>query len=157
MERFSLKTGISGLFQNNFANPETGVRPLIPTYVRFDGSWYGIGTYEIKEDVVVDGGIRYDFSTIEATKFYLKSRWDERGYQADFADIIVGEAASQWLTKPHFTFHNVSASLGVRKDFQSGWKWLNNLSLANRNPNPSEFFRMDYIIPPDKLSWVICV
>ena len=138
--QFSLKTGISGLFQNNFANPRTGVRPLIPTYVRFDGGLYGIGTYKIKEDLVLDGGIRYDFSTIEASKDYLKSRWDERGYQADFADIIVDETSDQWRTKPQFTFHNISASLGVRKDFQSDWKWLNNISLSNRNPNPSEFF-----------------
>lgn len=138
--QFSLKTGISGLFQNNFANPRTGVRPLIPTYVRFDAGLYGIGTYEIKEDLVVDGGVRYDFSTVEATKYYLKSRWDERGYQADFGDIIVGETSDQWLTKPQFTFHNISASLGIRKDFQSEWKWLNNISLSNRNPNPSEFF-----------------
>ena len=139
-ERITLKTGISGLFQNNFANPRTGVRPLIPTYVRFDAGLYGIGTYEIKDNLVVDGGIRYDFSTIEATKYYLKSRWTERGYQADFADIIVGETSDQWLTKPQFTFHNISASLGIRKDFQSDWKWLNNMSLSNRNPNPSEFF-----------------
>ena len=138
--QFSLKTGISGLFQNNFANPRTGIRPLIPTYVRFDAGLYGIGTYEIKENLVVDGGIRYDFSTIEASKDYLKSRWDERGYQADFADIIVDETSDQWRTKPQFTFHNISASLGIRKDFQSDWKWLNNISLSNRNPNPSEFF-----------------
>ncbi len=138
--QFSLKTGISGLFQNNFANPRTGVRPLIPTYVRFDAGLYGIGTYEIKEDLVLDGGFRYDFSTIEASKDYLKSRWDERGYQDDFADIIVDETSDQWRTKPQFTFHNISASLGIRKDFQSDWKWLNNISLSNRNPNPSEFF-----------------
>jgi len=138
--QFSFKTGISGLFQNNFANPRTGVRPLIPTYVRFDAGLYGIGTYEIKEDLVVDGGIRYDFSTVEATKYYLKSRWTERGYQADFGGIIVDETADQWLTKPQFTFHNISASLGIRKDFQQDWKWLNNISLSNRNPNPSEFF-----------------
>ncbi|UPQ80706.1 TonB-dependent receptor [Flavobacterium azooxidireducens] len=138
--QFSLKTGISGLFQNNFADPRTGVRPLIPTYVRFDAGLYGVGTYEIKEDLVVDGGVRYDFSTIEATKYYLKSRWIERGYQADFGNIIVGETSDQWLTKPQFTFHNISASLGIRKDFQSEWKWLNNISLSNRNPNPSEFF-----------------
>ncbi len=138
--QFSLKTGISGLFQNNFANPRTGIRPLIPTYVRFDAGLYSIGTYEIKEDLVLDGGIRYDFSTIEASKDYLKSRWDERGYQADFADIIVDETSDQWRTKPQFTFHNISASLGIRKDFQSEWKWLNNISLSNRNPNPSEFF-----------------
>jgi hypothetical protein len=36
--------------------------------------------------------------------FYLKSRWEERGYAAEFADFIVGEEGNQWLAKPSFTF-----------------------------------------------------
>lgn len=138
--KLELKTGVNGLFQNNFADPKTGVRPLIPTYVRFDAGLYGIGLYEINENLLLESGFRYDFSTIEATKYYLKSRWDERDYDTDFAHIIVGESGNQWLTKPNFTFHNVSGSLGLRYDFGVNWKWFNNLSLSNRNPNPSEFF-----------------
>ncbi|WP_291119040.1 TonB-dependent receptor [Flavobacterium sp. UBA6135] len=139
-EKLELKAGVNGMFQNNFANPKTGVRPLIPTYVRFDAGLYGIGSYEINEKLTLESGLRYDFSTIEATKYYLKSRWDERGYDADFASIIVGESGNQWLTKPSFTFHNISGSMGLRYDFGTDWKWFNNLSLSNRNPNPSEFF-----------------
>jgi iron complex outermembrane receptor protein len=30
---------------------------------------------------------------VDAAKFYLKSRWEERGYAAEFADFIVGEEA----------------------------------------------------------------
>jgi hypothetical protein len=32
-----------------------------------------------------------------------------KGYAAEFADFIVGEEGNQWLAKPSFTFHNVSA------------------------------------------------
>jgi iron complex outermembrane receptor protein len=66
---------------------------------------------------------------------YLKSRWEERGY-AEFADFIVGEEGNQWLS-PSFTFHNVSA--GFHKEFAADLNWYSNISLAMRNPNPSEF------------------
>jgi iron complex outermembrane receptor protein len=139
-EKWTLKTGINALYQNNFANPKTDVRPLIPSYVKFDGGLYGVGNYQIHEELALEMGIRYDFSTIEATKYYQKSRWEERDYDADFADFIIGEVGNQWLTKPRFTFHNFSGSFGIRKTYASDWTWLNNLSLSNRNPNPSEFF-----------------
>jgi len=139
-EKWTLKTGINALYQNNFANPKTDVRPLIPSYVKFDGGLYGVGNYQINDELALEMGIRYDFSTIEATKYYQKSRWEERDYDADFADFIIGEVGNQWLTKPRFTFHNFSGSFGIRKTYTSDWTWLNNLSLSNRNPNPSEFF-----------------
>jgi iron complex outermembrane recepter protein len=133
-------SGLNGQYQNNFADPATGVRPLIPTYTKFDLGFYSIGNYEIEEGFNLEAGIRYDFSSLEATKYYQKSRWEERGYDDDFFDFIVGEEGNQWLTKPHFTFHNISGSLGVRKELKGDWTWFNNLSLAIRNPNPSEFF-----------------
>jgi iron complex outermembrane receptor protein len=75
---------------------------------------------------------------VDAAKFYLKSRWEERGY-AEFADFIVEKKAiNGW--KPSFTFHNVSASAGFHKEFAADLNWYSNISLAMRNPNPSEFF-----------------
>jgi iron complex outermembrane receptor protein len=47
-------------------------------------------------------GLRYDYSRVDAAKFYLKSRWEERGYAAEFADFIVGEESM--VGKPSFTF-----------------------------------------------------
>jgi iron complex outermembrane receptor protein len=48
----------------------------------------------------IDTGLRYDYSRVDAAKFYLKSRWEERGYAAEFADFIVGaEEGNQWLAK----------------------------------------------------------
>ncbi|RZL41240.1 MAG: TonB-dependent receptor, partial [Pedobacter sp.] len=134
------KVGMSGVLQNNFANTQTGVRPLIPDFMKFDWGIYGIRSFALTEKLVFEAGIRYDFSKIDATKFYLKSRWNERNYQTDFSDIVIGESGSQWKTNPVFTYHNFSGSLGTKYQVNQNLKWFVNLGLASRNPNPSELF-----------------
>lgn len=138
--KWDLKSGFMGSFQNNFANPATGVRPLIPSYNKFDAGTYAIVDHHFTEDFSIEAGIRYDFSTIEATKYYLKSRWDERNYSPEFDSFIAGDFGNQWLTKPQFTFHNFSASIGTQYSFGTDYEWYFNVSRAVRNPNPSEFF-----------------
>lgn len=140
ISNWKLKSGLSVGYQNNFANPETGVRPLIPSYEKIDAGVYGIAVYKINNSATIESGLRYDFSTIEATKYYFKSRWTERDYDADFSHFIVGEEGNQWLTKPTFDYHNISADIGLRKQFHHEIEWLVNVSLATRNPNPSELF-----------------
>ena len=135
-----LKSGLNLGYQNNFANPKTGVRPLIPSYEKLDAGLYGIAVYKLDNATSLESGIRYDFSTIEATKYYLKSRWNERGYDAEFSHFIVGDEGNQWLTKPTFDYHNITANIGFRKQFHHEMEWLVNVSLASRNPNPSELF-----------------
>jgi len=135
-----LKSGLNLGYQNNFANPKTGVRPLIPSYEKLDAGLYGIAVYKFDNATSIESGIRYDFSSIEATKYYLKSRWTERGYDAEFSHFIVGEEGNQWLTKPTFDYHNITANIGFRKQFHHEMEWLVNVSLASRNPNPSELF-----------------
>ena len=140
VDAWDFKSGIMGLYQNNTANPNTGVRPLIPTYNKFDAGVYAVADNHLSEDFSIEVGIRYDFSTIEATKYYLKSRWEERDYSPQFDNFITGDFGTQWLTKPTFTFHNLSASIGTQYSFGEGYDWYLNLSRAVRNPNPSEFF-----------------
>lgn len=140
VDAWDFKSGIMGLYQNNTANPNTGVRPLIPTYNKFDTGVYAVADNHLSDNFSVEVGIRYDFSTIEATKYYLKSRWEERDYSPQFDNFIAGDFGTQWLTKPTFTFHNFSASIGTQYSFGEGYDWYFNLSRAVRNPNPSEFF-----------------
>ncbi|MFV8356306.1 TonB-dependent receptor [Flavobacterium sp. XS1P32] len=137
---WTFKTGFNTSFQNNFANPATGIDPLIPNFERIEFGTYGIASYDLSDSFSVDAGLRYDFSRVDAAKFYYKSRWEERGYETEFADFIVREDGLKWLVKPSFTFHNISASAGFHKEFEADLNWYSNISLATRNPNPSEFF-----------------
>lgn len=135
-----LKTGAVGLYQNNFADPATGIRPLIPSYDKFDAGVYGIATHTFSSIFSLESGLRYDFSHTKATKYYLKSRWDEREYSPQFDGFIVEESGNQWLTQPEYTFHNLSASTGFHASFERDLDWFFNASYAVRNPNPSELF-----------------
>lgn len=138
-EELTLKYGVSGGYQHNFADPDTGVRPLIPTYDRIDAGAYAIAQRDMTARTTLEAGIRYDFSHIAADKFYLKSRWDERGYSPQFDHFIVADAGTQWRVKPRFDYHNLSASVGVR--YQPGtWDLMLSLGRNVRNPNPAELF-----------------
>jgi iron complex outermembrane receptor protein len=135
-----VKTGLLGRYQINFANPDTGVRRLIPDYNKYDLGAFGIAEYELNENLILDAGIRYDFSRINAKKFYRASRWEERGYEEDFESIVIEDLGTQLLTNPVFDFHNVSATSGLAYDFGTDTSFRFNYSLAQRAPNPSELF-----------------
>lgn len=132
--------GLMGRYQNNFANPDTGVRRLIPDYDKYDFGAFLTTEWKMNQDLTLDAGIRYDFNRIDAQKFYRTSRWEERGYDIDFADIVVDDLGTQLLTNPVFDYHNVSASLGMAYDVSEKHELLANLSMAKRAPNPSELF-----------------
>ncbi len=137
---FRLDIGLLGRYQDNFANPATGVRRLIPDYERLDFGAFAIGEYRLNARWILDAGFRYDFTQIDAKKFYLTSRWEERGYDQDFADLVIEDVGTQLLTNPVFNYNNFSATTGVQfsKDNNSTFKF--NYALSQRAPNPAELF-----------------
>jgi iron complex outermembrane receptor protein len=134
------KVGLIGAYQNNFANPNTGVRRLIPDYNRYDFGLFAIGNFILNNNTRLNFGVRYDFNYINAKKFYYKSRWNERNYDTEFSDLIIGDFNTQWLVNPEFTYHNVSASLGFFHRLNEANSFNFNYALAKRSPNPSELF-----------------
>ncbi|CAL2079588.1 Iron complex outermembrane recepter protein [Tenacibaculum sp. 190524A02b] len=135
------KFGISGNMQNNFPDPKTEVRRLIPDYDKYAFGTYFISTYKF-DDLTLDAGIRYDLEYLNAQKYYLKSRWNSLNYQQDFSSIITDNdvRGSQLLTNPKFTYHNFSASLGASYNIDSKNKLILNYGLSNRAPNAAELF-----------------
>jgi iron complex outermembrane receptor protein len=132
--------GLLGRFQDNFANPDTGVRRLIPDYQRYEFGSFAVGEYRPDHNWLFEAGFRYDFSRIDAKKFYRASRWEERGYDVDFPEFVVEDLGTQLLTNPIFNYNNVSATAGVRRalDLQSDIRF--NYALGQRAPNPAELF-----------------
>ena len=134
------KFGVSGVYQNNYADTSTGVSPLIPDYDKYEFGVYSIGLFKLSEKLDLETGLRYDYSRIDATKFYLKSRWAQKGYDADFANLITGDYTTQWKTNPVFSYNNFSGSIGTKYHINNALKWFVNVGLATRSPNPSELF-----------------
>ena len=139
-DALELKYGIMGRFQTNFANPDTGIRRLIPDYDKYDYGVYVVGNYKINDKWQVESGIRYDYSFIDAFKYYKNSVWIERGYDLLFPDIVVNELSTQLLTNPKLEFNNLSATLGFNYNISEKSSLFFNQSMASRAPNPSELF-----------------
>ncbi len=139
-ENHQLHIGVLGRYQENFPNPSTGVRRLIPDYEKYDFGAFVLGEYRISEQVLLEAGLRYDFNRIDAQKFYQTSRWEERGYDQEFQNLIVEDRGTSLLVNPVFNYHNISTTIGANVQIASESKLKVNYALAQRAPNPSELF-----------------
>ncbi|MBC9796881.1 TonB-dependent receptor [Sinomicrobium weinanense] len=137
---YKINTGATFQYQTNFPDPRTRVRRLIPDYDRYTFGIYGAGSYHLTDALTLDAGARYDFTRMDAKKFYFNTRWEQKGYDRDFQDIIIGEEGNQLLTNPVFDFHNISATAGIKYNMDTYGEVLFNYALAGRAPNPSELF-----------------
>ncbi|WP_054850924.1 TonB-dependent receptor domain-containing protein [Olleya sp. ITB9] len=132
--------GVNASFQNNFADPTTGVRRLIPDYDKYDLGTYVISSLRLNNDINLDFGLRYDFNQINAKKFYRTSSWEERGYDTDFPDLVIDDLGTQLLVNPVLNYHNISASAGISYKLNDNSNFIFNYGLSNRAPNASELF-----------------
>lgn len=139
-ENTTLKSGIMARYQDNFADPSTGVRRLIPDYKKYDLGIYGISSFQLKENWLVEAGARFDYTYMDVYKFYRTSFWEDRNYDELFPEIVVEEFDNQILTNPEYNFNNISGTLGSTYSFKNNYKLFLNYSLASRVPNPSELF-----------------
>ncbi len=139
-ENLHLKVGLLARFQTNFPNPATGVRRLIPDYDKSDFGVFVLGDYELSDNFKIDAGLRYDFSNINAEKYYRITRWNERNYDEDFGNLITDIVGTQYLTNPVFDFHNVSAMAGFQYELNENQLLRFNYALSQRAPNPAELF-----------------
>ncbi len=137
---YKINSGLLFRYQNNFANPDTGVRRLIPDYDKYDFGAFVTGEYYFSNTLLLDTGLRYDFNRIDAKKFYQTSRWEERGYNLEFQDFVIDNLGNQLLTNPVFIYHNISATTGLNYDLGSDSEFRFNYALSQRAPNPSELF-----------------
>ena len=139
-EQLRIEAGILGRYQNNFADPSTRVRRLIPDYELWDMGAYLSGKYDFSESLHFDAGIRMDYRYLNAQKWYQIARFEERGYDEDFGDIVVREESSQILLNPEFEFLTGAATTGLYYSFGEALDLRFNYTYAQRVPNPAELF-----------------
>lgn len=138
---YGLNVGIDGSRKSNFANPDTGVQRIIPDYKSFDFGAFAIGHYSLDQNWLLEAGLRYDYSRINAKKYYNKNRWIEQNYDEDYASILIdGDFGSQYLANPDFHYSNISATAGAKYHFNDSYELQLNYAMSNRGPNPSELF-----------------
>ncbi|MDT0554916.1 TonB-dependent receptor [Patiriisocius hiemis] len=139
-ENTTLKTGITGVYQSNFADPTTGVRRLIPDYDMYKFGGYGVVDFTLSENLLLEGGLRFDYTYMDVFKFYRTSLWEERGYDELFPELVIEDLGDQLLTNPELTFNNFSGTVGATYRFNDIYNLFFNYALASRAPNASELF-----------------
>ena len=135
-----LKTGLMGSYQSNFADPSTGVRRLIPDYDKYDFGVYAVADYQFRDQWMFEAGARFDYTYLDALKFYRTSLWESKGYDVLFPEFEVREVGNQILTNPQLYYPNFSGTLGATYTVDNYSKFFLNYSVASRAPNPSELF-----------------
>lgn len=140
-ENLKINTGLLFRYQNNDPLVDIGAATLIPYFDKYEAGVYTIVNFDIDETSNMNVGVRYDFSKIESRKNYFLSDWSNLGYDVLFPQFDTGVIDGIELeTRPEFTFHNISTSLGYEKEFENDFGVLFNYGLAQRMPNPSELF-----------------
>lgn len=136
---WSLESGISAAFQDNFPDPATKARRLIPDYYRYDGGVFSVFKYRFNAKLNAEAAVRYDFSRYDAYKYYDADDWNEN-YAGIFPEFFVAQNDSRILTRPILDYHNFSGNVGLDYKPADNFEFKLNLSRADRTPNPAELF-----------------
>ncbi|MEJ5106510.1 TonB-dependent receptor [Chryseobacterium sp. MYb328] len=137
--KWSLESGISAGFQDNYPNPATEVRRLIPDYYRYDAGAFSVFKYRFTPKLNAEAGVRYDFSRYDSYKYYDTKEWNDK-YANVFPQFYVKESGSRTLSRPIIDNHNFSANVGLNYNPSKNFDIRFNFSRMSRTPNPAELF-----------------
>lgn len=132
--------GISGLLQDHFANPATGVKRLIPDYLKYQTAAFATVSQKYFKNLNLEMGLRWEYVFWDAQKYYDKSLWQERNYEVSFAQFVKQEFNTQLLVQPQLAYSNWAYHLGATLQWQPKWKSALSLIQSQRAPNAAELF-----------------
>ncbi|WP_407482960.1 TonB-dependent receptor [Elizabethkingia meningoseptica] len=136
---WSLESGIDGTYQNNYSDPATKARRLIPNYDKYAAGIYSIFKYKFNPKWNAEASARYDFNRYDVYKWYDTSDWNSR-YADLYPEFKVKESANRTLTNPILDYHNVSFNAGVEYKPSVAFNLKFNYSRVSRTPNIAELF-----------------
>lgn len=138
-EKWSLETGIDLIYQNNYSNPKTQSRRLVPNYDKYSGGLYSIFKYKIANNFQAEIGARYDVTHYNVTKWYDIKDWTTN-YAKDFSEFYVRTNQNRVLTNPILNYHNLSYNAGLDWKISPEFGIKFNYARVERTPNIAELF-----------------
>ena len=139
-ENSTFNIGMVGQFQDNYSDPETGIRRLIPDYFKYQLGAYNTWVYSPNNTFSFDLGVRFDYIHLDAKKFYKRVDWEDMEYEEDFGDLVIRQEGNQFLVNPIFKYFNTSINSGITLGLSDSLNGTVNYILSQRAPNPSELF-----------------
>lgn len=140
LENWYLDTGISVNIQQNYSDPNTGIKRLIPDHSLIGVGGFVSASYSPNNYFDVELGGRIDYRGVNAKKYYALTRWKENGYDQKYSDIELFQTGSQLLVNPKFTFWDASLITGTSLEFTEDLALGLNYTYVERSPNAAELF-----------------
>jgi len=137
---WDLNFGVSGLWQDHFANPTTGVKRLIPDYLKYQAGGFVTLTQKQVNKLKVETGLRWDYVFWDAQKYYNQSLWQERNYATLYSNFVQKEFSNQILVRPQLGFSNWAYHMGATLDWHPQWESSFSFIQSQRAPNAAELF-----------------
>lgn len=137
--RFNLETGIDLMYQNNFSDPATKARRLIPNYDKYLTGIYSVYKRKLSNQWNFEAGARYDYNFYNVAKWYDSKDWESL-YTADFPQFYMETVSNRVLTNPKLRFNNFSFNAGFEFLPSDHLNVKFNYSKVSRTPNIAELF-----------------
>jgi len=137
--KWSLESGVDFTYQNNYSNPGTLARRLIPNYDEYLGGVYSVFKYRFSPHWNVEAAGRFDHRTDEVIKWFDDSDWQLR-YAERFPQYFVLSEQGRTMAKPSLKFENMSLNAGVEYHASSAFNAKFNYARVGRAPNIAELF-----------------
>ena len=137
---WSFDGGIFLKIQDNYSNPNTGIRRLIPDYIRTESGNYFTTSFNPSNDFSLGLGFRYTNQYNHVKKYYKNTRWEEENFQDRLGDFVIDEILSQKLVEQKLIFNNISINVGVKFPVFEHMKFNLNLFHTERAPDIAELF-----------------
>jgi iron complex outermembrane receptor protein len=135
----SVSTGVFAQVQDNTSNRDTGVKRLIPDYIKFKTGSYLTAVMKPKR-FTIGIGVRFEHYNNEVQKYYKLTRWNDQNYEQRLGKYVTRELYNQRLIRRRMFFNTVSLQGGVLFDVSPTQQIGLNYSMSQRVPDIAELF-----------------
>ena len=136
----SYDLGLFSQFQDNYSNPDTGIKRLIPDYVKVRLGSFFTASYYIFNNLDLNFGFRFEHINNQVQKYYRVSRWNNENYEDDLGPYVIKETLSQKLVKRRLIFNNPSFNFGIKSKIIPSHEISFNFFYTQRAPDIAEMF-----------------
>ncbi len=137
---WSLDSGVFFQIQDNYSNPDTGTRRLIPDYLKTELGTYFTAGLTPSNNFSLGFGFRFSHQNNHTKKYYKNKRWNEGNYQDKLGAFVINEVLNQKLVEQRLIFNNLSINTGVKFALSNRLNLSLNLFHTERAPDIAEMF-----------------
>jgi len=135
-----LDSGVFFQIQDNYSDPDTGTRRLIPDYLKTELGTYFTASLTPSNNCSIAFGFRFGHQNNQIKKYYKNKRWNEENYQDKLGSFVINEVLSQKLVEQRLIFNNLALNSGVKFSISERLKLSLNLFHTERAPDIAEMF-----------------